>query len=217
MLIDVSPLKRHRDFRLLFIGQLISFLGSMVSYMAVPYQVFQLTKSNAWVGALGLAQLGPVLVFGILGGAYADRINRRRLMLSCEAAMALVVALLMLNSFLPQPSLVAIFILVACLQAIAAFHSPAMEAMTQKLVDPAEYAAAGALSGFRGSAGAIAGPLLGGVLIATFGLTGAYLFDFLSFAGAVVCVALMRRTPDPEVQPHSPLHDAAIGVRFALS
>jgi MFS family permease len=217
MLIDISPLKRHRDFRLLFIGQLISFLGSMVSYMAVPYQVYQLTKSNAWVGALGIAQLVPVLLFGLLGGAYADRINRRLLMLSSESGMAVVVALLLLNSLLPNPSLAAIFVLVALLQAIAAFHSPAMEALTQKLVDPSEYAAAGALSGFRGSAGAIAGPLLGGVLIATFGLTGAYLFDLLSFSGAVVCVALMQQTPNPEVQSHSPLTDAAVGVRFALS
>jgi MFS family permease len=217
MLIDIGPLKRHRDFRLLFIGQLISFLGSMVSYMAVPYQVYQLTRSNAWVGALGIAQLVPVLLFGLLGGAYADRINRRRLMLFSESAMALVVALLLLNSLLPAPSLTAIFVLVALLQAIAAFHTPAMEALTQKLVAPSEYAAAGALGGFRGSAGAIAGPLLGGVLIAAFGLTGAYLFDFLSFAGAVVCVSLMRQTPDPDVQPHSPLHDAALGVRFALS
>jgi len=217
MLIDISPLKRHRDFRLLFIGQLISFLGSMVSYMAVPYQVYQLTKSNAWVGALGIAQLVPVLLFGLLGGAYADRINRRLLMLSSESGMAVVIALLLLNSLLPTPSLAAIFILAALLQAIAAFHSPAMEALTQKLVEPAEYAAAGALSGFRGSAGAIAGPLLGGVLIAAFGLTGAYLFDLLSFAGAVICIALMRQTANPEVQSHSPLTDAAIGVRFALS
>jgi len=217
MLIDIGPLKRHRDLRLLFVGHLISFLGSMVSYMAVPYQVYQLTRSNAWVGALGLAQLVPVLLFGLLGGAYADRINRRLLMLSSESAMAVVVALLLVNSFLPHPSLAAIFILVALLQAIAAFHMPAMEALTQKLVDPSEYAAVGALNGFRGSAGAIAGPLLGGVLIATFGLAGAYLFDFLSFGGAVICVALMRKTADPEVQPHSALTDAAIGVRFALS
>ncbi len=217
MLIDISPLRRHRDFRLLFIGQLISFLGSMVSYMAVPYQVYQLTRSNAVVGALGIAQFVPVLLFGLLGGAYADRINRRLLMLSSESAMALVVALLLLNSLLPHPSLVAIFVLVALLQAIAAFHTPAMEAMTQKLVDPSEYAAAGALSGFRGSAGAIAGPLLGGVLIAAFGLTGAYSFDLLSFTAALVCVALMRSTANPEVEAHSPLTDAALGVRFALS
>jgi MFS family permease len=217
MFIDISPLRRHRDFRLLFVGQLISFLGSMVSYMAVPYQVFLLTKSNAMVGALGIAQLVPVLVFGLLGGAYADRLDRRQLMLGCETAMALVVALLLLNSLLPRPSLVAIFVLVIFLQAIAAFHSPAMEALTQKLVEPSEYAAAGALGGFRGSAGAIAGPLLGGVLIAACGLTGAYLFDLLSFTAAVVCVALMSRIPRPTVEAHSALTDAAIGIRFALS
>ena len=217
MLIDIAPLRRNRDFRLLFIGQLISYLGSMVSYMAVPYQVFQLTKSNALVGALGIAQLVPVLLFGLLGGAYADRINRRRLMLSCETAMALVVAALLLNCLLPNPSLVAIFVLVALLQAIAAFHTPAMEALTQKLVQPAEYAAAGALGSFRGSMGAIAGPLLGGVLIAACGLTGAYLFDLLSFAGAVVCIRLMREVPSPEVEAHSPLTDAALGIRFAMS
>jgi MFS family permease len=217
LLIDIAPLRRHRDFRLLFIGQLISFLGSMVSYMAVPYQVYQLTRSNALVGALGIAQLLPVLIFGLLGGAYADRINRRRLMLTCEAAMALIVALLLVNSLLPSPSLVAIFVLVAALQAIAGFHSPAMEAMTQKLVDPAEYPAAGALASFRSCAGAIGGPLLGGVLIAVSGLRGAYLFDLVSFIGAVVCITLMRPLSNPEVQDHSPLKDAAIGVRFALS
>src|ERR1700753_902863 len=165
MLIDIGPLKRHRDFRLLFFGQLISFLGSMVSYMTVPYQVYQLTRSNAWVGALGLAQLAPVLLFGLLGGAYADRINRRLLMLTCESVMAVVVALLLLNNLAPHPSLIAIFVLVALLQAVAAFHTPAMEALTQKLVDPSEYAAAGALGGFRGSAGAIGGPVLGGGVV----------------------------------------------------
>lgn len=217
MLIDITPLRNNRDFRLLFIGQLISFLGSMVTYMAVPYQVYQLTQSNAMVGTLGLAQLGPVLIFGLLGGAYADRLNRRRLMLVCESLMALLVLLLLANSLLPQPSLVAIFVLAAALQAVAGFHTPAMEALTQKLVAPKEYAAVGALSSFRFSMGAIAGPMLGGVLIAVFGLKGAYLFDVLSFTGAVTCIALMRQTPNPEVMAHSPLADAAIGFKFALS
>jgi MFS family permease len=217
LLIDITPLRNNRDFRLLFIGQLISFLGSMVTYMAVPYQVYQLTQSNAMVGTLGLAQLGPVLIFGLLGGAYADRLNRRRLMLVCESLMALLVLLLLANSLLPQPSLVAIFVLVATLQAVVGFHTPAMEALTQKLVAPKEYAAVGALSSFRFSMGAIAGPMLGGVLIAVFGLKGAYLFDVLSFTGAVTCIALMRRTPNPEVMAHSPLADAAIGFKFALS
>lgn len=217
MWIDVTPLRNNRDFRLLFTGQMISFIGDMVSYVAVPYQVYQLTRSNALVGALGVVQLAPVVIFGLLGGAFADRLNRRRLMLVCESAQALVVVLLLLNSYLPRPSLWAIFALVAVLQAVAGFHTPAMEAMTQKLVNPSEYAAVGALSGFRGSTAAIVGPMIGGVLIAAVGLPGAYLFDFLSFGGAVLCLALMNVTPDPEVAPHSPLADAAIGIRFALS
>jgi MFS family permease len=217
MWIDLTPLRKNRDFRLLFAGQMISVLGSMVSYMAVPYQVYQLSRSNALVGALGIVQFVPVLAFGLLGGAYADRINRRRLLLVCESAMAIVVTLLVVNSYRVHPSVWVIFVLVALLQAIAGFHTPAMEALTQKLVQPSEYAAAGALGSFRGSTAAIAGPMLGGVLIAVFGLTGAYLVDVLSFGGAVACIALMSRVPDPEATSHSPLADAQVGIRFALS
>ncbi len=217
MLIDISPLQKYRDFRLLFMGQLISFLGSMISYMAVPYQVYQLTKSNALVGALGLAQLGPVLIFSILGGTYADRINRRKLLLVCEATMALLVVALLLNSLQPEPSLVAIFVLVALLQAFTGFHSPSLEALTQKLVQPSDYAAVGALNAFRGSTGAIVGPMIGGLLIAAFGLSGAYLFDVFSFFGAMVCVWLMTRVPDPDVGANSPLADAIAGIQFAIS
>lgn len=217
MFIDVTPLRKYRDFRLLFIGQLISYLGTMVSYMAVPYQVYELTQSTAMVGALGIVQLVPVVVFGLLGGTYADRINRRRLLLTSEFVMALVVLALLINSFLPQPSVTAIFVLVAVLQAVTGFHRPAMEALTQKMVDPVDYAAVGALSSFRSSAGAIGGPILGGLLIATGGMVTAYLFDLVSFVGALVCVWLMSRIPDPEPSAASPLADAREGIRFALS
>jgi len=217
MFIDVAPLRKYRDYRLLFIGQMISYLGTMVSYMAVPYQVYELTKSTAMVGALGLAQLGPVVIFGLLGGTFADRINRRRLLLISEAVMALIVLALLINSFLPQPSVAMIFVLVAILQAVTGFHRPAMEALTQKMVEPSDYAAVGALGSFRASSGAIGGPMLGGVLIAGAGLTGAYLFDLLSFVGALACVALMSRVPNPEPRETSPLADAREGVRFALS
>ena len=217
MLIDISPLKKYRDFRLLFIGQLISQLGTMVSYMAVPYQVYELTKSNALVGALGLVQFVPVVIFGLLGGTYADRINRRKLILVCEFVLALCVGLLLLNSLQAQPSVLAIFILVAVVQSVVGFHRPSMEALTQKMVEPRDYAAVGALGSFRYSVSAISGPLLGGVLIAAFGLKGAFLFDFVSFLGAFVCVAWMSRVPNPEPSERSPLADAKAGIKFALS
>jgi MFS family permease len=217
MLIDISPLKKYRDYRLLFIGQLISFLGTMVSYMAVPYQVYQLTHSTALVGTLGIAQFLPMVIFGLLGGTVADRLNRRRLLLISESIMSLLVLLLLGNSLLPQPSLIAIFILVALLQAVSGFHRPALEALTQKMVQSSDYAAVGALNSFRSSTGAITGPLLGGVLIAAFGLTGAYLFDFFSFLGALICIAAMTRVPNPEPSERSPLADAIAGIKFAFS
>ncbi len=216
MLLDVSPLSRYRDYRLLFIGQLISFLGTMVSYMAVPYQVYALTHSNAWVGALGLVQLGPVVAFGLLGGTYADRINRRKLLLVSESLMALLIGGLFVNSLLPEPSVIAVFVLVALLQSVTGFHRPAMEALTQKLVAAEDYAAVGALSSFRSSSGMIVGPMLGGLLIAAFGISGAYLADALSFFAALVCLARMRAIPDPEFTASSPIEDAREGVAFAL-
>jgi MFS family permease len=217
MLIDITPLKKYRDFRLLFIGQLISQLGTMVSYMAVPYQVYELTKSNALVGALGIVQFVPMVIFGLLGGTYADRINRRKLILVCESVLAICVGLLLLNSHRAQPSVLAIFVLVAIMQSVVGFHRPAMEALTQKMVEPTDYTAIGALGSFRYSVSAIGGPLLGGVLIAAFGLSGAYFIDSLSFIWALICVALMSRVPNPEASEKSPLADAKAGIKFALS
>lgn len=217
MLINLKPLKTYPDFRLLFVGQLISFLGSMVSYVAIPYQVYQLTNDNFLVGLLGVAQLGPVLIFGLLGGTYADRLNRRKLLLVSEAVAALLIGGLAVNASLEHPSVVAIFILAAAFQAVIGFHRPAMEAMTQKMVAKDDYAAVGALNSFRGSLGAIAGPSLGGLLIAAFGAKGAFLFDFGTFAVAFTALALMSQMPNPTPTDRSPWADAKQGLQFALS
>src|SRR5438105_11222746 len=108
--LDVSPL-RHRDFRLLFWGQLVSFLGSQITYVAVPYQVYRLTHSPLMVGLLGLAELGPVLALSMIGGAIADARDRRTTVLTTEVAFAGLSALLFLNALLPEPLLWAIFAL----------------------------------------------------------------------------------------------------------
>ncbi len=92
MLLDISPLRHNTAFRRLFTSQCISGLGTMVSYVAVPWQLYQLTHSNAQVGLLGLVQLVPVVVCGLLGGAVADRVDRKRLLIGSEALMALCLA-----------------------------------------------------------------------------------------------------------------------------
>lgn len=217
MFINISPLKKYRDYRLLFFGQMISFLGSMVSYVAIPYQVYELTKDNWLVGMLGIVQLLPVLIFGILGGTYADRLDRRKLLVFSEILLSILIFGLFLNACQDKPSVPVIFVLIALFQAVLGFHRPAMDALTQKLVEPQDYAAVGALGSFRYSAGAIIGPALGGLLISTFGVKGAFCFDFVSFVAAFIALIMMSKMPAPEKSERSATEDAKAGLRYALS
>ena len=219
MLLDVGPLRHNTAFRRLFASQFISGLGTMVSYVAVPWQLYQLTHSNAQVGLLGLVQLVPVVVCGLLGGVVADRVDRKRLLIGTEALMALCVAGLLANALTAMPSALAIYALVAVLQGASGFHRPALEALTQKLARPEEFAAVAALSSVRGTVGMVAGPALAGLLLARWGAVGAYLVDFASFIAAMFFLAripreCIGRVDTPAERPHL-LADLAEGVRFA--
>src|SRR5215467_1522090 len=101
---DLRPLQR-RDFRLLFIGQLVSFLGTQVTAVAVPFQLYQVTHSSLAVGAMGLVELVPVLGLAFLGGALADASDRRLMVLATEVVFTITSALLLVNAVLPAPLL----------------------------------------------------------------------------------------------------------------
>ena len=101
---DLTPLRVSRDYRLVYVGQSVSFLGSMVTYVAVPYQMYALTHSTLAVGLLGAAELVPLLATALVGGALADAYDRRRLVLLAEAGMALGCLLLGLNAHAAHPS-----------------------------------------------------------------------------------------------------------------
>jgi len=192
MWIDLSPLKANRDYRLLFISQVVSFLGSMMTYVAVPVQVFSLTQSSKMVGMVSALQLIPLLAFGLLGGSIADRFDRKRLLIVSELLMAIGALALCLNSVLAKPSFLVILIASFLMQAVNAFHRPAMDALTQTLVPEKDYASIGALGSLRHSVGAIVGPALGGLLIAQWGPVAVYAIDTVSFLLAVGCIALMK-------------------------
>jgi MFS family permease len=217
MLIDISPLKKYRDFRWLYYGQFISLIGSMISYVAVPYQVYQLTKNNAIVGALGVVQLVPMIVFSILGGTYADRLNRKKLLIYSELLMVLIMGLFTWNSMREAPSVTMIFILMAVLQALNGFHRPAMEAITQQMVDKKDYPQVGALTSFRYSLCAIIGPSIGGIIIANFGIAQGYLVDALTFLFAILCLLKLSTIPNAAVSKKSPMEDMKDGFKFAVS
>src|SRR5262245_66589157 len=117
MFLNLTPLQKHRDYRLLYTGQLVSMFGSMITYVAVPYQVFQLTHSSFVVGMLGAAQLVPLLLFALWGGAYADVMDRRKLLIVSEIVMLTGSLALAINGLFAHASVGLIFLVSALMSA----------------------------------------------------------------------------------------------------
>jgi MFS family permease len=217
VLIDLSPLRKHREYRLLYTGQTVSFFGSMLTYVAVPYQIFHLTGSSLWVGLLGSAQLVPLLVAALFGGALADSFDRRRMLVVSELVLALGSATLAINALVPRPSAVLVFAVSALMGGVNGFHRPALEAMTPRLVDREDMPAVSALGSLQHNLSAIGGPACAGLLIAAWGLPVVYAIDVLSFGGSVACLVLLHPPPSPVVEAGSSLARIAEGLRYAMT
>lgn len=215
--LDITPLRRHRDFRLLFIGRLVSTFGNMITVVAIPYQVYQLTHSVLLVGLLGLAELAALIVFAMLGGALADAADRRTMVLISEAGLMAGSMVLAGNSLLAQPLVWLIFLIAALQGALDALQRPSLDALLPRLVDRDELKAAGALGTFRGTIGMIAGPALAGVLVAVAGLPVTYLVDVGTFVVGLVCLLLMRAVPPPADAARPSLARVLEGLRYARS
>jgi MFS family permease len=215
VVVDVGPLRRHRDFRLLWTGQAISLLGSEFTYVAVPYQAYQLSRSSLVVGLLSAAELVPLLVMALLGGAFADAVDRRRLVLLAELLSAGASAALLVNALLPRPHLWVLFVVSALMAGLSGLQRPPLDALLPRLVEHDELPAAGALSALGGTVGSIAGPALAGVLIAAAGVEGAYALDIATFGAAVVALALMHAVPPPADAEKPSLRGIAKGLRYA--
>ena len=216
MILDISPLLRNRDYRLLYTGQLVSAFGSMITYVAVPDQIWELTHSSFAVGMLGAVQLVPLLLFALLGGAYADSMDRRKLLVISEVFLALGSVMLAINALLPKPSVILVFGVSAAMSAFNGFHRPALDALTPRLVDRDDLRAVAALSSLRYSLSAIAGPALGGFLIGRLGISSTYWIDFVTFLISIAALAAIRRMPPPEGQKPG-LSSILEGLRYARS
>jgi MFS family permease len=212
--VDLRPL-RHRDFRLLFWGQLVSYLGSQVTLVAVPFQVYELTHAPAAVGLLGVIELGPMLALSLVGGAIADARDRRSMVLATEIALTALSTLLLVNALQPQPSLVAIYVIAAGHAGLFAIQRPSLEALMPRLVERHELTAAGALSMLRGTFGMLLGPAIGGLLISAVGLPLTYGLDVISFGASLLALALMKAVPPPEQGQRPSLRSVFEGFNYA--
>jgi MFS family permease len=214
---DLTPLRRHRDYRLLFAAQFITFLGSMVTYVALPYHVFQLTHSSLAVGLLGLFELAPLLLTAFVGGALADAVDRRRMALVTEAGLGLGSAALAAEALAGNTHVALLYGVAAVMSGLNGLQRPSIDALMPRLVAREEIPAAAALSAFRGSVVMIAGPAVGGMLIASAGLFVTYAFDVATYALSIVLIRAIRATPPPESAEKPTLRSIADGFRYAKS
>src|SRR5512143_3409875 len=189
----------------------------MFTYVALPYQVYRLTHSSLAVGCLGLAELGPLLLTAFVGGALADAVDRRRTVIGTDVGLAAGSGLLAVVASLAAPPAWSLYVIAGLMSALNGLQKPSLEALTPRLVDKEELPAAAALGTFRGSVGMIGGPALGGVLIASAGLTATYAIDVASYVFSLACFYFIRRVPPPEGAESPTLARVLEGFRYAWS
>jgi MFS family permease len=214
---DLRPLRRHREYRLLTLGQSVSFLGSMVTYVAVPYQTFQLTHSSLAVGLVGVVQMAAILFLAFLGGALADAADRRRLVRLAETGQLACSLGLLVNASLGQPQVWPVFVLAGAIAGLGAIQRPALQGLVPRLVDRDELTAAGAIDALVRTVGMIGGPAFAGLLLAGTGLRAAYAVDAATFALSLVALTLMRAVPPPPEAERPSLRRVLEGIRYARS
>src|SRR5262245_17008135 len=162
--VDIRPLRESKPFRRLWIGQAVSYVGSMISLVAIPFQVYDLTGSTLAVGLIGLAALAPLLTVPLAAGAIADAVDRRRILLIAEIGLVVVTAANLANALLPNPHVWVPFAVTVLGTSSLSLARPANDALVPRLVGDDRIAAAAALQSVYSNFGAVAGPALGGIL-----------------------------------------------------
>ncbi len=217
MVLDVGPLKKYPQFRWLFIGQLVSILGSNIAYVASPFLIYQMTNSTAQVGLLGAVSLVPLVVFGFWGGAVADVWNRRKIIFVCEGSLALISAGFALAIHYDKVSVPGVFAVAALMSALGGFHRPALESLTPRLVPREELPKISSLNGFRGTFAHILGPAIGGLLLAKGGVSFAFWADALSYIISMAFLLGVRNPARDEAPKDRPgLKAIREGFAYAL-
>lgn len=196
--IDLTPLKTNRDFRNLWLSSLITRFGSMITYVAAPYQIKELTGSYIAVGLIGVFQIIPLIIFGLYGGSIADRYDRKKVVLWCELGFLILVATLMFNSLATNPSIWIIYLVGMVMAALDGIQRPSLTAMMPRLVTREQLPAAGALDSITHNAGYLVGTSVGGLLVVSVGLSWSYLIDLITYAVSGVFLLML-----PGVKPAS--------------
>jgi len=191
----ISPFSalRFRDFRLLWLGLLISRIGSEMQVVAVSWQIYLLTGSPLSLGLIGLSRFLPVLFFSLIGGVFADRYDRRRVMLVAQVAMAFFSLVLAFTTFKATISPLIIFLMIAANSLAGVFDTPARQSLVSLLVPKEQFVNAVSLMTTMWHTAIILGPSISGFAIASLGVGSVYLINAVSFLASITALFLMKK------------------------
>jgi len=216
MFIDISPLRISRDYRLLFFGQLISAFGTAMSFVVVPVQVYQLTGSTLLVGLLSASEFVLILLMAFVGGAYADFIDKRKMLRLTEVGQTLVTATLVFNATLPHPRVWLLFVCAALHAGLVALQRPSFESLMQKIVPLNLMSSVSALNSLRWNVTTILGPSAAGIILARYGASIAYSIDLATFVASLTAVFLIRAVAAPtQIEERPTLKSVVEGLHYA--
>lgn len=217
MWMDLTPLKRNRDFRYVYTGQFLSFFGTMMTVVALPYQIYHITHSTAAVGLLGVIQLLPLLIAAFIGGALADVLDRRKLLIRAECGMALGCLALIMNAASATPHLWLIYVIAVGLSCLNGLHRPSLDALIPRLVSHEEIQAVSVLSSFKSTVGMIGGSAVAGFFIASLGLVWTFVIDGMTFVISIVALMQVKSIMPPEQQDKPSLKSVWQALQYALT
>jgi MFS family permease len=195
LVVDLEPLRRDPDFRRLWVSQSVNVIGTQITRVALPYQVYVLTESTLALAALTFVQLVPILLFSLGGGAIADAMDRRRVLIAVQVGQGLTSLVLVLITLQADPSVPLLFVVAFVASGLSSIDWPARTSATPRLVPPERLRAAIALGQLSWNGGSVLGPVAAGVLIGTIGVAGAFAVDVASYALSVLILSGIRPIP----------------------
>lgn len=195
LLPDLAPWRASRDFRRLWFSGLVTNFGSFLTFVALPVQLKELTGSAAAVGAIGAVELVPLVVFGPYGGALADALDKRTLIVWTEVGQGLLSAALLVNALLPEPAVGPLYLVAGLSAVLFSVQRPALDSLWPRIVAHEHLPAAAALNSLRWTVGGVAGPAVAGIVVAYAGLGWAYAADAFTFAVSVALTVGIAASP----------------------
>ena len=218
--VSFEPLKNYPDFRWLYLGQFVSFFGSMITYVAIPYQMYSLTQSSSMVGLVGMIQLLALIFFGMIGGSLADMFSKKQIMIGAASIGGCGNIGLILFSIADQPSPYILLFLASIMAMAKSLERPALESLTQQIIKKEHMSLISPLSTLKSNAGFIIGPAVGGLLISFTGIFVTYLIDLLTYVFSIYCVTKVKfseKIVAPKFQLKLKDHGSSIwnGMKYA--